>query len=276
MMNYSAETEKICEAWNAERLKHPFFGENKSEAEIRSMWDASAEKYSDKGYGQVKTQIIDFLLSEYDLHDLTMIDIGCGPGTYAIPLSSHVGSILCVDSSTKMLDRLRESISRDKITNIECAEQDCAAMPASFRRDVSFSSLCPPMNCPEAILDMERFSNKLCVYISSANISGSIETDIWKRLGKDYSYGGYHTRYPYEFLRSVGRDPSIHYFSQLFETTVSYDECVDTNMRFIGKYRAVTDEIAKIVKDVVSRYATGDIVHTERTMTKGLLTWSPR
>ncbi len=268
-------TETICREWETERLKHPFFGENKSEKEIRAVWDSAAEKYSDKNYNLIKEEIIDFLCSEYDLKDKTLVDIGCGPGTYALPLSRRMKSILCVDQSRDMLDRLRDTVKEEGIVNIECTECDCRAMPPDFRRNVAFTSLCPPMNNPESVLGMERYADDLCIYISSANRDSSVETEIWKRLGRDYHYGGYHTEYPYMYLRSVGRKPTVKYFSQKISEAESFEEAAERFKTAFGKYLSLTDEITEIIEDAVRNHSVDGFLRTERDNVKGLLVWVP-
>ncbi|MEU8378237.1 methyltransferase domain-containing protein [Streptosporangium sp. NPDC048865] len=53
------------------------------------------------GYG---TEIIDYIADTLGLDDRTrVLDLGCGPGTLAIPLAGRAGEILAVDPSEEML-----------------------------------------------------------------------------------------------------------------------------------------------------------------------------
>jgi SAM-dependent methyltransferase len=51
--------------------------------------------------------------------EMTVLDMGCGPGTLAIPLAGRVKQVTAVDFSTAMLDRLAERAAGAGITNIE-------------------------------------------------------------------------------------------------------------------------------------------------------------
>ena len=266
----------ICEEWKRKREEHPFFGENKTEDDIKSMWDVSAENYSCTHYGEIRDKIIDRLMVSGILDiDTDVLDIGCGPGTYAIPMSGHARSILCVDSSPNMLSRLKRECESMNIQNISCLEADCLSIPAHCKRDLAFCSLCPPMNYPESILMMEGLADETCAYVSSANIGGSIETEIWSRLGKNYSYEGYYTDYPFEYLRSVGRDPTVEYFSQDVEDISPAEDVVERICKLFSRYRPLTDDLKRTIEDVIDIHSeNGDVVQ-KKTMTLGLLVWNP-
>jgi len=51
--------------------------------------------------------------------EMTVLDMGAGPGTLAIPLARQVQKVTAVDFSRQMLDRLAERCHADGITNIE-------------------------------------------------------------------------------------------------------------------------------------------------------------
>lgn len=50
--------------------------------------------------------------------DYTVLDIGAGPGTVAIPLAKDVKSVTAVEPSKGMLARLKENASKHNLTNI--------------------------------------------------------------------------------------------------------------------------------------------------------------
>ena len=52
--------------------------------------------------------------------DYTVLDIGSGPGTLAIPIAKQVKSVTAIDPSRGMLACLQENMEREGITNIVC------------------------------------------------------------------------------------------------------------------------------------------------------------
>jgi len=55
--------------------------------------------------------------------DDRVLDIGCGPGTLAIPLAKIVKSVTTVDMSPNMLKVLRERASAENLSNIACVNK---------------------------------------------------------------------------------------------------------------------------------------------------------
>ncbi|MCQ2079946.1 MAG: methyltransferase domain-containing protein, partial [archaeon] len=177
-VRYSEETERIIGEWQAHARRHPAFGEGRGMDYMASVWDGAADTYSDWNYSQIKSSILDNLYYRGILRpDTTVVDIGCGPGTYAKPMSRMCRSVLCLDSSPKMLSRLRAECERESINNISTVWADCCDIPSGCRSGVAFCSLCPPMNNPESVLSLEDCADEWCVYISSANAVGSLEPE---------------------------------------------------------------------------------------------------
>lgn len=270
-----SDTSSVCSEWESMRMKHPFMGEGLEDGEIKDIWESSASNYSDNWYRSIKDEILCHLSESGIVHGkASVIDIGCGPGTYSVPLSGMCRSILCVDSSKTMLKRIEDRCTSDRIGNIETLHMDCRNIPDSCRKDVSFTSLCPPMNNPGSMHDMERLGEK-CVYISSANTKGSAETELWKRLGKDYSYAGYHTSYPYEYLRSIGRDPELIFFEQKNSYAYTNAEYVSKLTSIMRKYDVDVSLVSSLIHEMTDDRTEDGQVFEERITILGLLVWDP-
>ena len=259
--------------WTSERLRHPMFGEKLPKEAMDRIWDESAKTYSDSGYSQIADDIVGRMLDDGILDSKpSLIDIGSGPGTFARRLSPYCGSIVCVDGSRPMLDRA-ESLG---LSNVRTLESDCFGIPDGYRSDVSFSSLCPPMNCPEGLRTMERLSKGYCVYVSSANREAGIEGKVWNALGKDYSYAGYDTTYPCRVLKAWGRKPSISFFEQPFETRRPTEEFYGSMVKRISSYVELDDDSRRIVRGVVEDLAEDGFVHQSGSLRIGMLAWMRR
>jgi len=59
------------------------------------------------------------ILKKLDLNsNLTVLDIGCGPGTLTMPLAKKVKSVTALDVSEEMLKLLKERAKREGLDNI--------------------------------------------------------------------------------------------------------------------------------------------------------------
>ena len=267
------DAERIEAEWKSERLKHPIFGENLSKEAVDKIWDESAKTYSDAGYSRIADAIVEKMLDDGILDSMpSLIDIGSGPGTFAKRFSPYCGSIVCADGSRPMLDRV-ESLG---LSNVRTLESDCFGIPDEFRSDVSFCSLCPPMNCPEGLRTMERLSEGWCVYVSSANRESGIEGRIWNALGKDYTYAGYDTMHPYRILKAWGREPAISFFEQPFESGKPVEDFYGSMVKRISSYVTLDDDSKRIVRDAVEDFAEDGFVRQSGSLRIGMLAWMRR
>ncbi|MDR1404844.1 MAG: methyltransferase domain-containing protein [Candidatus Methanoplasma sp.] len=273
-MYRDSETTAICSEWEAERNKHPFVAERLDDSAVAKCWDDSAETYSGSEYAGIREEIaLDLLESGILGTDRTMMDIGCGTGLYEILLHSRLKSIFCIDGSEKMIGRLRtECINRD-IRNVSSEPCMWEKFDTADKYDIVFSSLCPPLNNPESLLRMESYSSGLCIYVSSANPVPGVSAEIWKRLKKDYSFAGYNTEFPYRYLLSIGRKPTLKFYSEEYRYGMTVPEAVSAQERYIGKYREITPQVREIIESAVGSESEGGMIRGKRTITLGMLVW---
>ena len=85
----------------------------------------------------------------------TVLDVGAGPGRFALTLAPHVAEVTAVDPSSAMLALLRRQARTRGITNVRCVEGrwEDVEVPAA---DVAFSSYVLPL-----VEDAPRFLAKL-------------------------------------------------------------------------------------------------------------------
>ena len=87
---------------------HPFQGLGLSRSEGIRFWDEYAESYSSFQQGDIPRRIVRRLTETgFVSKDSSVLEIGSGPGTYSLPLAEAAGSVLCLDSSPRMLARLQ-------------------------------------------------------------------------------------------------------------------------------------------------------------------------
>ena len=51
--------------------------------------------------------------------DEVILDIGCGPGTLAVPLAKRVKEVIAIDFSAQMLEELNQYAKREGVSNIK-------------------------------------------------------------------------------------------------------------------------------------------------------------
>lgn len=98
---------------------------------------AGTARYYDRFRAPYAQAAFDFIVKTYDLSDSSRaLDLGCGPGTIAIPLSSAVAEVLAVDPDADMISEGRRLAASKGRTNIHWQQsraEDISYEAGAFR-----------------------------------------------------------------------------------------------------------------------------------------------
>jgi 2-polyprenyl-3-methyl-5-hydroxy-6-metoxy-1,4-benzoquinol methylase len=91
------------------------------ESRTAEMWNKRSDTFGlDREGGRMhkRTENIFALLNEagFEPKGAKVLDIGCGPGTLAIPLAEAGAEVTAVDIASGMLDRLRATAKEENLT----------------------------------------------------------------------------------------------------------------------------------------------------------------
>ncbi|EQB39938.1 hypothetical protein M947_04975 [Sulfurimonas hongkongensis] len=79
-------------------------------------WDKKSKEMAPR---MQKSHYVEDFISKMEIDkDDVVLDVGCGPGTLAIPLAKKVKRVIAIDFSRKMLDELESFAEAEGITNI--------------------------------------------------------------------------------------------------------------------------------------------------------------
>lgn len=79
-------------------------------------WDKKSKEMAPR---MQKSQYVEDFISKMKIDkDDIVLDVGCGPGTLAIPLAKRVKRVIALDFSRKMLDELEAFAASEGVTNI--------------------------------------------------------------------------------------------------------------------------------------------------------------
>lgn len=232
--------------------EHPFDGEGFDRQRAIRFWDDIAYDYEGGiMQGDIPLQIIDHLVREGILtSESDIVEFGCGPGTYTIPLSDNVSSVTCVDTSERMLSMLKERCASN---NIHPIKGDFMTVPLDRRFDASVMSLCPGSGSVEAIRRAEQVSKEWCIHIMwLVNTWDDIGAAVWKELGKDYSFEKRKSGVVEGNLNALGRDFTVKEFSTEIRIEGSAEDIIERERRRFSIYGPYDAEDA--LRRVLGRY----------------------
>lgn len=149
-----------------------------------SEWDARAERMRGK-LGPSK-YASDFLARMDLTGAATLLDVGCGPGTLALPLAGQLRQIYGLDYSQVMLDVLMENAAAAGVDNItpvlRAWEDDWSDLP---RCDIVVASRSTAVEDMAAAIDKLNAHARQRVYLTTLVGGHFVDADIAALLGRE-------------------------------------------------------------------------------------------
>lgn len=153
-------------------------------------WDHRAEGFAERNINSFYAdQFIRLIKPD---PDWTVLDIGCGPGTLAIPLARRVKTVTAVDFSTDMLKQLQQRAAIEKISTINTIQ---GAWEDDWRQldikphDVAVASRSLSVDdLKEALTKLNDWAIKT-VFISDRVGPGPFDPDIFEAIGREFTPG---------------------------------------------------------------------------------------
>lgn len=133
-----------------------------------------------------KSSYVDEFISRMDIcKDDVVLDIGCGPGTLAIPLARLAKQVIAIDFSAQMLAELEAYAQREGIENIKTYhigwDDDWTALP---RVDIVVASRSVEVkDIEKALLKMSYQARKAC-YVTYKAGGSFVDMEILDYIGK--------------------------------------------------------------------------------------------
>lgn len=224
--------------------------QNKGPAE----WDQKARSFSSRNKSAAYVALV---LAHLPLEpSFSVLDIGSGPGTLAIPLAAKVQSVTAIDFSRGMLDTLEE-IAReeqiDNITTVQCAWEDDWQEKGLQPHDIAIASRSMGVKDLEAALNkIDRYSRRY-VFLTDRIGSTPFEEGAFAALGRPFSPGPDYI-YTLNTLYTLGIYPNVTVLN--LERDVEYTSMAEAMKSYSWMFHDITaDENAAL-----QEYLTGKII----------------
>lgn len=251
----------------------------------RAFWDFKA----DRGYPRADDKpapVADVLaaLAEagIDPTGLTVLDVGCGTGSYTLPLARMAKRIVATDLSPRMLMVLEEGARAWGLNNVQthCAAWDTVDVGGlgwERRFDLVFAAMTPALATFEGFCSWQACSREWCAVIGWGRRR---ENAVWEKL---YAELGFPFVVPpgikqvAAHLKALGRVVAIRWFDVAWESEAGIDDAVDDliwHLRLGGSgVDSDSTTLRERVRQAIEPYVENGVVRHTTRAEEGLMVW---
>jgi SAM-dependent methyltransferase len=257
----------------------------KQKATGQGFWDSRAEEFNERAYtGEGADRLTNTLEMLTDKGMLSaqsqVLDIGCGPGKYAVEFARRGKSVIATDVSPKMIAWAEENKDIAGLSNLDFLVADWAELDVNARGwhkkfDLVFAAMCPAINSRATLEKMIDASKNYCFMSHFVERSDVIKDELARRLtGKDAWRGhGKNVYFAFNILWLMGYHPEITYIDAGWETKMSLEQANSYYLLHLN----LDHELSLQQRDELASYLQSlaiDAVVTEKVTAKiAWMTW---
>ena len=241
-------------------------------------WDQKAPSFAHRTKHSVYTERFIKLLAPEP--DWTILDIGCGPGTLALPLAQQTRQVTALDFSGSMLAILNQRAELQGLNNITTRQlswEDDWPTHAIKPHDVAIASRSLAVNDLKAALT--RLNNFACrrVCITDRVKSGPKDPEAFAAVGRETSSGP-DFMYTVNLLYQMGILPTVEYIP--LEETMEYPSFSEALAGYTWMFHDLTpvekQRLEQYVRSISSTTADGSVTIQRRIVpTWAFISWEP-
>jgi len=251
-----------------------------------SFWDRRAEKYSenissDRRNGRLREALELIRDTGLRLEGAEVLDIGAGPGTFAIPLARMGARVTAVDISAEMLKRLEKNAAEEKVSSIKTVhgswkDLDLDALGFKGKFDLVIASMTPAINGPEAFDRMLEASKGVCYYSGWVGRKwDKAYYELYRMLfNEDYreaSHGGLYL--PFMYLYTMGYRPTLRIKQELWSSDETVDSMVDEVAGFFSSTKKIDEETRGRIRAYFQERSKDGAYRSETLAVTGMMVW---
>ena len=257
----------------------------RSEKEMVENWSRRAGWFArrtsnDRGQDRRK-MVLDMLEREGALGPgVKVLDIGAGPGNYAIPMARLCKQVTALEPAAGMVKILEDRARAGQVENITIIQRTWQEVEVekdglAGRFDLVFASMTPGVRDPETLQKMLAASRKFC-YLSA--FSGQrwekAHRDLWRRFfGEDMGDNPGDIIYPFGLLYAMGYRPKLNFFTINRVDEEPVEKAVENLARFFWSYMDITPEVRRTIEHYVKEHAENGVFRQETTFCTGMMLW---
>lgn len=243
-----------------------------------------AERTSEKDTGDKRQKTLAWLCETGALRaGAKILDIGAGPGNWALPLARHGATVTALEPAGAMIKILEDRARTAEITGIEIRqatwqEIDLDALGWRGGFDLVFASMTPGVDGPEMLQKMITASKGYC-YLSA--FAGRHWQEwyggLWRNLFNEELSGHVNDIiHPFNLVYAMGYRPELRF--ETWERQISWprDKAMEDFATHLESYTEITAEVHAAIAAHVDEHSTDGLFCDTRSGCRGMMVWDIR
>jgi SAM-dependent methyltransferase len=213
-----------------------------------------------------------------------VLDIGAGPGNFAIPMAARAAEVTAVEPARGMVEILEQGVESEEIGNIrivpktwEAVDLQAEGWTGAF--DLVFASMSPGVSTPEMLEKMIAASRSHC-YLSgwSGNRWGKwglAQAELWPVIFEE-DLGSYPSDilYPFGLLYALGYRPELRFTQPRVHLEMAAEEAVRELADHFSRYVQVDAGVEETIASYVRKNSSAGTFLQEYSTCQGFMIWS--
>ncbi len=264
----SLSSEFFDRLWQEERGKSSLYSRQPDSAVWEKFWDQYAPTYLKAAKSLIpenKKLIKQWQGAGLINKNSRVLDIGCGPGTLALPLGEVVGEVVALDLSSRMLEMVTGEAKNLSLSSIQVKQGNWEELDYNKNFDLVLAANSPAIYDFKTLMKMTQAAKKYCLYICYASKMGSpLRSILWERIMGENMHGKtFNIIYPLNILYQEGFLPNLSFHEQS-HSYLEQTEVVIENYRayfeIFGKHGLDIDRLLE--KQILKEDVNGQIEET--------------
>ncbi len=196
--------------------------------------------------------------------DSTVLDIGSGPGTLALPMAQKCRSVTALDFSSQMLTLLKEQASLDGINNIRtvhCSWEEDWERHDIAPHDITIAARSLGVDDVESAIRKLQTYSRRHICIADRVSPTPLDPEAFKAVGREFVSGPDYI-YTLNILYSMGIHPNVNILE--LEDTLRFNTLDEALLSYNWMIKDINEDEAALLKAYVEHAAH---VNTDGTIT---------
>jgi 16S rRNA G527 N7-methylase RsmG len=258
----------------------------RSETEMIEYWNQSASRYQQAHSTSTENPRVEKLLAilkreNFLAADFNVLDIGCGPGNYSLPLAKTCRHVTALDSSVEMCRRLEQNCQALGTDNIKVLhrlweEMDIAREGMAGKYDLVLASMTTAVSDSKTLDKMNQASRANCCLAFWANKgTNHVQEELWALLFNEKApdCGMTSVFYPFNLLFSLGYFPKIEFIDTQWAHREPPEEAIESLYNVFWLYTDITPRVKNVIEKYVNEKAQDGFLTRSTHARIGIITW---